>query len=226
MLLVVAMELWKMKRYHSWQTNFALVLLTGVFLGCPRAHPPQGPKEQATPGDTITRDNSPQFARDCDNIGSLHVTVGGDCAIDADGDLKWYEDSWCLKLRPQNADAAHSLLRDLLRDYPLSRSFRGTQTRFRTAQNACISFYQQTDGTEEDVFTIMIFSAAVDYMEIEHRTRVHGSGLALTAFGLGGTEVPLEGAVKAKLVSFLADCAATAKSRENSGTEKGDKSAL
>ena len=205
-----------MKRNQLWLAMLAIIFLTGAFLGCPRTKPPQANQKKTIPGDEITRDNSPQYAKDYDNIDSLYFTVNGECKIDDRGNLKYTKDSWRLDLRPEEAIAAHDFLRELLHSYPLSRSFRGTQTRFRTAENIAIAFYHKTGETGENVFDIQIFSADPSYMEIHHRLGVEGSGQTAVVTGLAGTEVSLEGPVKVKLFSFLADCAAKAKKKKNS----------
>ena len=193
-----------MKRIRFWQVLLAIGFLMGTFVGCP----------QTTPRDAVTRVNSPQYAKDYDNIDSFYVVVDADCKIDATQDINYYEKSWCLELSPREAKAAHALLRDLLHDYPLSRSFRGTQTKFLTAENIAISFYQITGDTEENVFDMQIFSAG-PYMEIHHRLGVEGTGVNAVVTGRAGTEVSLEGPVKAKLASFLADCIAKANEKES-----------
>jgi hypothetical protein len=156
--------------------------------------------------DTVTRANSPQFARDYDAIDTLHVAAGGNL-VDANGNIQWGKGRWDLDLRPDQAADAHVLLRDLLADHSLSRSFRGTQTRFRTAENLSICFYQTTEKRTEIVFTIKVFS---DYMEIEQRIALQGSGLTAYPAGIAGTSIPLAGKAKTKVVSFLAACAAKA----------------
>jgi len=196
-----------MKRCYSSQVVLVVAFCMATTLGCLESNLDGPPKGEKNSTDVVTRYNSSKYAKDYDAIDTLDIVVEG-AQADANGYINWDKKRWHVILSSADAGVAHALLQELLRDHPLRRSFRGTQTRYRTAADFSISFYRRGD-TNESVFDIKIFAAG--YLEIEHRIRLQGSGLAMVPVGLGGTSVPLEGEVKTKIFSFLANCAARTK---------------